>query len=257
MNSFIPNNILIDCINVSKTFINGNKSDIIFSDFNLQIEISKVTCILGPSGCGKTTLFNIISRLDSQHQGSVKYKNNYIQKSYLFQEDLLLPWLTAYQNAFLGIRFSQKRDNLEENIHRLFKVFGLEEFKNYFPSQLSGGMKQRVSLIRTLSAKPELIFFDEPFTALDFNHKLSIEKMIIKEKNELNQSLVFITHNIEEAIALGDRLVVLSGKPAKIIYDSQIIFNSDKAGRDPVKVRQDPKFSQYFKSIYHVFENEE
>lgn len=257
MSEYLPKKYLIGCIDITKTYQNTEGDKTVFSSFNLNIEVDKVTCILGPSGCGKSTLINIISKLDKEIKGEVVYQKVNLRSSYLFQDNLLLPWLNAYQNAFLGIKFSNKYSNeLKINIDHLFTAFGMKKYKKYYPKQLSGGMKQRVALIRALASKPNLIFFDEPFTALDFKQRLSIEKLIIQEKKLLKQTLIFITHNIEEAIALGDRVIVINGEPAKLIYDTNIHFDSDRAGRDPIKVRQDSKFSQYFKNIYSVFENE-
>jgi NitT/TauT family transport system ATP-binding protein len=256
MTRYMPKNILIDCIDISKSFWNKNIEYKIFENFNLRIEFGKVTCILGPSGCGKSTLLNILARIDLEHKGIVAFKEVSVSLTYLFQEDLLLPWLTSYKNALLGIKFLENQNSYIDNVDRLFNSFGLSKYKNHYPSELSGGMKQRVSLIRTLSSKPSLILFDEPFTALDFHQKLKIEKMIIDEKREKNQTLVFITHDMEQAIALGDRVIVIEGQPAKIIHDEQIKFLSDNAGRDPIKVRQDSNFANYIKSIYSAFNNE-
>lgn len=256
MSRYIPDEILIDCVKVSKSFWNNNKEYKVFDKFDLQIEFGKVTCILGPSGCGKSTLLNIISNIDTEIQGDVLCRNDEMRISYLFQEDLLLPWLTAYKNALLGVKFIEHDSTHFDNINRLFEKFGLSKFVKYYPFELSGGMKQRVSLIRTLAALPNLVLFDEPFTALDFHQKLMIEKMIIDEKNERNQTLVFVTHDIDEAIALGDRVIVIGGQPAMQIYNQKIIFKSDISGRDPIKVREDPEFATFFKSIYSVFDYE-
>ncbi len=255
MNRYMPKDILLDCIDLSKSFWINKKEYKIFEKFNMQIEYGKVTCILGPSGCGKTTLLNIISQIDKDFSGNLEFKDSNLNVGYLFQEDLLLPWFTAYKNAILGIRFHKNNNHYRNNIDRLFSAFGLDDYKNHYPNELSGGMKQRISLIRTISSMPSLILLDEPFTALDLHQKLLIEKLIINEKIKNQQTLVFITHDIEQAIALGDRVVIINGSPAKIIHDEQIKFLTDSAGRDSIKVRQDSKFSTYFKSIYSVFNN--
>jgi NitT/TauT family transport system ATP-binding protein len=262
---WIPEGTAIRLRSVSKSYITDSRIQVVFERINLDILEDSVTCILGPSGCGKTTLLNLISGIDfpDKGEGRIILAPALLDsaKGYVFQNDLLLPWKNALDNALLGIdlkRLSPEiKDNSKKEVKKLFEKFGLGDFQRLYPSELSGGMKQRVSIIRALSIKPKILLFDEPFSDLDYQNKLSLEKLIIKEVGTNGQTLVFVTHSIDEAIALGNRVVLLAGSPAKIIQDILIEYDTDVSGRDPVLVRKNPRFSSYFADVVEAFENEE
>lgn len=182
----------------------------VLEDITLSINKEEIVCILGPSGCGKSTLLNILSGLIEPDTGDVQHE---IKKmGYVFQEDRLLPWKTVYEN----IRFVEPKSSKEE-IYRLIADIGLEGFEHYFPSELSGGMKQRCSIARAFNYHSDLLLMDEPFKSLDYTLRLKMLKQLISLWEKTHNSILFITHEIDEALLLGDRIIILSDRPARII----------------------------------------
>ena len=188
---------------------------------NLSFDIyeGEIICIVGTSGCGKSTLLNILSGIDKSYEGSIDFKYNKDDIGYMFQEPSLFPWLTIHDNAKLTCKI-KKIDNYEY-VDDLLKRYLLYEFKDNYPQQLSGGMKQRLSLIRTISSKPKILFLDEPFGALDYQTRLSISTDVYNLIKENNITAIMVTHDISEAIKMADRIIVLSNRPSVIknIYE--------------------------------------
>jgi len=246
---------------LTKTFRQGRRTLPVFEDFSLNIGRGDVVSILGASGCGKTTLLNIVSGTEGFDSGRVS--TNGCRIAYMFQTDLLLPWRTARRNALLTLEINGMQGDAEklERLEYYFRRLDLEGFEDFYPTQLSGGMRQRVALIRALLHEPDVLLLDEPFSALDYLTKLSLETHVLHFARELERTVIFVTHDIHEAIAVGDRLIVLQGDPgngqcSKIVYDRRIEFPTDVGGRDPVLVRQDPAFALHFKQVLTVARNE-
>ncbi len=246
-------NPIIKTENLSKAFFTKeNKKGIhVLNKLNISVEKGEILCILGPSGCGKTTLLNIIAGLDKQTSGNFNVNTKKI--GYMFQTPLLLPWRTVIKNITLGLEI--QGNNINSAIKRarsLLLNYGLLEFQNSYPYILSGGMKQRVALIRTIITEPEILLLDEPFASLDYEKKLSLEYDIyhIAKKKKITLSLV--THDIEEAIALADKIIVLSKRPATIISS----FNVDMKNKNPIERREDKDFRIYFKKIWEKMQYE-
>lgn len=212
--------ILIKQNNISKTFkdFRGHNFKVL-KDISLEITEGEFFVFLGPSGCGKSTLLRIMSGLEKNFTGSQEYLNN-LKKGdfgFVFQQFALLPWLTVEENISLGIvADGEMTEDKKNKVEELIKSLGLEKFKNEHPKELSGGMKQRVGIARALAVDPKVIFLDEPFSALDsFTAKILREELLSIWK-ERKMTVIMVTHNIEEALQLGDRIAVMSSRPGKI-----------------------------------------
>lgn len=190
----------------------------VFNNLNLDIESDKITVILGKSGCGKTTLLRLISNLEKYDSGSINTNN--LKFSYVFQEPRLFPWLTVFENI-------QAITNLpSDEIYRMIRMVDLEKFSNSYPDELSGGMKSRVSLARTFAYKPNFLLMDEPFSNLDDFTRIKMQEELLKLYNKENVGILFVTHNIDEALTIADKIIVL--KEGKI-YSS---YNINSKKRD-------------------------
>lgn len=227
-------------------------------DISFIVKEGEFVSIVGPSGCGKSTLLNIIAGLLQPSGGKIyingkSSKNNLTSVGYMFQRDHLFEWLTVFDNLCLGLKV-QKRLN-EENIQKvnaLLKNYNLDEFKNYYPGELSGGMRQRVALIRTLALEPEVLFLDEPFSALDYQTRIKVSEEIYGIIKNERKTTIMVTHDIAEAITMSDRIIILSKRPAIIKKDINIEFNVSEPS--PFKRREDERFRLYFNSIWKELE---
>lgn len=239
---------LLEINNISKTFntLNGEINAIKSISFDVNNE--QFIAIVGSSGCGKSTLLNIISGLLEKTNGTIKfYKKNPII-GYMLQEDALLPYLNILDNATLGL--SLKKIKTKENIEytkKLLETYGLKDFIHKYPKELSGGMKQRVALIRTLAIKPDILLLDEPFSALDYQSRLSVSEDVYNIIKKEKKTVIMITHDIAEAISLSDKIIVLSKRPSivKKIYDIKMENKST-----PINNRTCKEFSDYYDKIW-------
>lgn len=227
---------------------------------NLTFSIKKgeFVSIVGPSGCGKTTILSLIAGLLEPTSGEILLDGEKVKGAnigYMFQRDQLFEWRNIYKNILLGLEIKNKKQNEqdEEYIDSLLKKYGLYDFKTKHPSELSGGMRQRVALIRTLAVKPKLLLLDEPFSALDFQTRLDVcddVKSIIKEEK---QTAILVTHDISEAISLSDRVFILTKRPATLHKVEIMNFAKDLT---PLKRRDDKNFASHFNSIWGELSNE-
>ncbi len=239
-------NNLIEIHNITKNYHTKEGEISAIKDFNLNLKKGEIVSIVGPSGCGKSTLLSIIANLDSDYQGEIIQHN--LKIAYMLQNAALLPYLTIYENAILGLKINHQltKENLAY-VDYLFDLYNLNDFKNNYPKSLSGGMKQRIALIRTLSLKPDLLLLDEPFSALDEQSKLIISEDVYKIIKEKNITAILVTHNIEEAIYFSDKIVVLSKRPAII---KNIISINCENNTSIYERRKDPNFHKYFDTIW-------
>jgi len=220
----------------------------VYSDFELTLRDGCITTILGRSGFGKTTLLNLIAGVELPDSGEIKFPQQYTV-GYLLQENILLPWRTLRQNIQLSTEVMGKKARAPDTrVDELLHRFGLEGFEDYYPDALSGGMKQRAALIRSLIIEPTLILLDEPFSNLDFDIKLKIQQEIISYQKEIKATVIIVTHDIEDAIALSDEVIVLSGKPATV--KATIPIDLSGSGKDPVLARKSSRFPMYFSRIW-------
>lgn len=221
--------------------ISKNYNDIkVLDNINIDINKNDFISLIGPSGCGKSTLLNIISNIDKDYIGTKDIKTNNI--SYMFQNDCLLPWLTIYQNATLSKIFNKNIDY--KYIDELLIKYGLYEYKDKYINSLSGGLKQRLALIRALATKPDILLLDEPFSALDFQTRLKLEDDVKTITTNNNITTIMVTHDINEAISMSNIVITLSNKPSRI----KNIYNIDINGTTLEK-RLDNKFNYYYNLI--------
>lgn len=245
---------LLEIVNLEKRYNTKEGEIFAIKNFNLELNEGEIISIVGPSGCGKSTILSIISNLESKSSGIIKEKDN-LKKAYMLQSDALFPWLTIYDNILLGLKI-QKNVSKErlEYIDYLLNYYNLVEFKNNYPKSLSGGMKQRVALIRTLALNPDLLLLDEPFSALDQQSRLKISDDVYKICKKENKTVILVTHNIEEAISFSDRVIVLSKRPSII---KRIIPIEIENSSSIYERRKDKNFNKYFDIIWKDLDNYE
>lgn len=223
-------------------------------NINFEVDSGEFISILGPSGCGKSTLLNIMSGLLDPSQGQVLYKGDEIKKNldkigYMFQKDHLFEWNTVWENVILGLKIKkQLTDESKCRVNELLDAYGLLRFKNHYPSELSGGMRQRVALIRTLALDPEILFLDEPFSALDYQSRLIVCDDVYKIIKTEKKTAIMVTHDIAEAISISEKVIVLSKRPSNVKVEVPIDFKQDDL--TPFQKRKDIKFSDYFNRLW-------
>lgn len=210
--------------------------------------------IVGPSGCGKSTLLSLISGILKPSKGKILIKNMEVQGpsgnvGYMLQKDHLFEWRTIIKNVIIGLEIQRKLNkDSYDFVEKLLKEYGLYEFRNHYPKQLSGGMRQRAALIRTLAANPDILLLDEPFSALDYQTRIAISEeiwLIIKKEKK---TAILVTHDIAEAISMSDRIIVLTKRPAEIKYVHNINLTCNN--KTPITCREAPEFRFYFNSIW-------
>lgn len=242
-------NEIINLNHISKVFYSDKGETHVLKDISFKLNKFEIVSILGPSGCGKSTILNILSHLEEPSSGDMKING---VLGYMFQKDNLMEWRNIYNNIIIGLEI--KHSKTKENLlyaDSLVNKYHLSDFKNYYPRELSGGMRQRVALIRTLVLKPDLLLLDEPFSALDAQTRLLVQNDVYNIIKEEKKSALVITHDISEAIALSDRIIVLSPRPC---YIKQII-DIDIKDLNPTERRKNSNFSKYFNTITQLLDN--
>ncbi|XAM43032.1 Taurine import ATP-binding protein TauB [Terrisporobacter petrolearius] len=223
MNSYQTNKKIV-ISNLSKKY----KDTLILKDIDLHVYDEEIVSIIGPSGCGKSTIFNILSNLTTSDSGEVDINGRF---SYMYQKDLLLPYKNIMDNVSLPLILKgEKKKKSHETVKPYFSTFGLEGYENKYPHELSGGMRQRVNFMRTFVNSSDIMLLDEPFGALDSITRASMQNWLLDIKKEIKSTILLITHDIDEAIILSDRIYILSNKPAvinkEVIVDKRI-YNKD------------------------------
>lgn len=231
---------------VSKRYQAKNGEVEALSNINFSVKEGEFVSIIGPSGCGKSTLLSIIAGLEPKTEGDIQIDGN---TGYMLQKDSLLEWRSIYDNVLFGLEIGHKKTKENEAyVLDLLKKYGLYEFKDKYPTQLSGGMRQRAALIRTLAIKPNILLLDEAFSALDYQTRIMVTNDIFQILKNENITAVIVTHDISEAISMSDRVIVLSKRPATVKSIHNIEFEMDN--RNPINCRESPKFSKYFDTIW-------
>lgn len=223
-------------------------------NISLTVNNGEFISIVGPSGCGKSTLLSLIASLLTPEEGEITINGTNV--GYMLQKDHLFEWRTIYRNITLGLEIQKKlTPEREKAVDDMLSTYGLINFKNVKPSQLSGGMRQRAALIRTLALEPDLLLLDEPFSALDYQTRLEVGDdigMIIKKEGK---TAVLVTHDLSEAIAMGDKVVILSKRPGHI--KNIIPIELSVENRTPMSSRAAPEFKHYFNLIWKELTNDE
>ncbi|MGN1258691.1 MAG: ABC transporter ATP-binding protein [Christensenellales bacterium] len=244
---------LLEICDLNLSYHTKKSETLALKDLSFYVKTNELVSIVGPSGCGKTTILSIIAGLLSPSSGSVILDNKSVSGvtqdiGYMFQKDNLFNWLTVEDNVMFGLKL-QKRLT-EENksiVYSLVEKYGLTEFLHHYPTQLSGGMRQRVSLIRTLALNPKLLLLDEPFSALDYQTRLKIQDIVFNIMKAEHKTALMVTHDIGEAIAMSDRIIILTKRPASV---KKIIELDFPAELSPFERRNDSKFKEYFNEIW-------
>lgn len=238
---------------VSRTYQAENAETPALERIGLSVREGEFVGIVGPSGCGKSTLLSIISGLERPSAGTVYINGRPVDGispdiGYMLQRDNLLEWRTIWKNVLLGleIRGILTQENLDY-ARGLLKNYGLWDFRSMRPSQLSGGMRQRAALIRTLVIRPKILLLDEAFSALDFQTRLTVTDDVYRILKKEGKTALMVSHDIPESISMSDRLVVLTERPARIRTVHDIEFESEKS---PLERRNDPRFGKYFNTIW-------
>lgn len=246
---------IVKVVNLTKNFYTKEGEMEVLKNISFTLHEGEILSLLGPSGSGKSTILNILTNLLEPTSGEVSIKGTI---GYMFQKDHLLEWRSIMDNIILGLEIMHKKNDKKsmERIERLLKTYGLWEFRNMYPKELSGGMRQRVALIRTLSVDPSILLLDEPFSALDYQTRLMVNDDVYKVIKNENKSVILVTHDISEAIAMGDKVAVLSKRPSTIknTYDIDLDLGSSKT---PFKSRKVPAFQTYFDLLWKELDNNE
>ena len=240
-------NKILSISNLEKSFHTREGEIKALDSISFDVYEKEFISIVGPSGCGKSTILSILAGLEEKSNGNISFLKNYTI-GYMLQNDSLFEWRTVLDNCLLGLEINKKltKENKEYVIH-LLKTYGLEEFMNEYPSRLSGGMRQRVALIRTLATKPDILLLDEAMSALDYQSRLAISDDIYRIIKQEGKTAIMVTHDIAEAISMSDRIVVLSKRPAvvKKIYNIKLTNKST-----PINNRKCKEFSKYYDTIW-------
>lgn len=238
---------ILELQNISHAYHGMEGETLALSHLSFSLMQGDFVSIVGPSGCGKSTLLSIISGLIPPESGTVNLVGNHI--GYMLQKDHLLEWRSVYRNIILGLEVQHSvTADTKEKAYGLLKQYGLEQFANAKPSELSGGMRQRVALIRTLILEPDLLLLDEPFSALDYQTRLAVGDDIGQIIHKEKRTAILVTHDLAEAISLGDRVIVLTERPGSVKTIFPIHFPEDK--NTPLLRRNTPEFNEYFHAIW-------
>jgi len=234
------NNSVLEFRNVSFGYHSekGNSMDSILSDINFQVNDGEFISIIGPSGSGKSTIFRLITGLEQPTDGDICMNGQMItdrlgQVGYMPQQDLLMPWRTIMENAILPLEIKGiGKAESQKKVRKLLDDFGLKGVENSFPSDLSGGMKQRVSFLRTILSGSNILLLDEPFSALDAITRLTMQEWLLEQWSKWNKTILFITHDVDEALFLSDRVLVLGQKPIMSVQEIEVPLRRPRALRD-------------------------
>ena len=245
---------LLDVRNVSYSYHTLSGETKALDGLSFQVDFNEFVGIVGPSGCGKSTILSLVFGLIPPESGEIKIhdtlcRDHSMPIGYMLQKDHLLEWRTIYENAMLGLEINHQLSPARiKAVHQMFKDYGLEHFKDAKPSQLSGGMRQRAALIRTLALNPGLLLLDEPFSALDYQTRLNVSEDIYTILRKKHKSAILVTHDISEAISFCDRIVVLTDRPATVREIAPIHLSIEE--KTPLKARSAKEFQDYFNRLW-------
>ena len=238
---------ILEVCHLKKYYHSKKKEMMALKDISFSVYPGEILSIVGPSGCGKSTILSILCGLLSPSSGRVDYPAT-IKIAYMLQEDCLLPFKTVLDNCLLGLQITHSlTDESKKYVIHLLNTYGLGDVLHHYPSQLSGGMRQRCALIRTLALKPDILLLDEATSALDYQSSLIISNDIYHIIKKEKKTAIIVTHDIPLAISLSDRIIVLSNHPAKVKSTYSLSFDSSMT---PVERRSNPIFTSYYEKIW-------
>ncbi len=245
---------ILELKDISKKYQSKKGEIIAIKNINMRVKEGEFVSIIGPSGCGKSTLLSIISGLEEKTTGEIYIEGEKIEGisakiGYMLQKDCLLEWRTIWSNVVLGLELKGKINEENKNyVENLLKKYNLYDFKDKYPSELSGGMRQRAALIRTLAVRPKILLLDEAFSALDYQTRIMVTNDIYNILRKEGITAIIVTHDISEAISMSDRVAVLTKRPGTIKDIHKIDFEMEN--RNPINCRENPKFSKYFNTLW-------
>ena len=238
---------ILDIKNLRKKYQTKKEEILAVDDFSYSVEQGEFIGIVGPSGCGKSSILSILSGLIKDYEGEFEFIND-SKIGYMLQNDNLFEFRTILRNCLLGLEITNELTEENKNyVLKLLKNYGLSDFINSYPENLSGGMRQRVALIRTLATKPDILLLDEPFSALDYQTRLIVSDDVYKILKKEKKTAIIVTHDLAEAISMADKIIVMSKRPSTIknVYDINLENKST-----PIENRKDKKFSYYYDLIW-------
>lgn len=245
---------ILEVKNITKKYQNKEGEILAIQDINFRVNKGEFVSIIGPSGCGKSTLLSIIAGLEDKTTGEIYIEGEKIEGlsskiGYMLQRDCLLEWRSIISNTMFGLEIKGNKDKkAKEYVEELLKKYNLYDFRDKYPSELSGGMRQRVALIRTLAVKPKILLLDEAFSALDYQTRIMVTNDIYNILKKEGITTIMVTHDISEAISMSDRIIVLNARPGTVKDIHKIDFEIEE--RTPINCREKPKFSQYFNTLW-------
>lgn len=251
---------IIELKNIGYSYHSLHGETIALQDISFGVREGEFVAVVGPSGCGKSTLLSIIAGLLPPESGTIVVNNpdgslHYPRIGYMLQRDHLFEWRSIYKNAILGLEINHMlTEERLAYVDQLFFDYDLDKFRNKRPSELSGGMKQRAALIRTLALDPQLLLLDEPFSALDYQTRLTVSADICHLIRNAGKTMIIITHDLAEAISLADRIIVLSGRPA--VVQKEIPISLTLTDNTLLAARNAPEFPHYFNQLWEELNNE-
>ncbi|MBI3455346.1 MAG: ABC transporter ATP-binding protein [Candidatus Rokubacteria bacterium] len=251
--------VRVDVRDLRKTFTAGASEVPAVASVSFEVRDKEFVALVGPSGCGKSTVLNMIAGLIPPSSGEIRldgrqYAGVPPQVGYVFQKDTVFPWRTVHRNIALGLEYrGLSALERERRVRGAIRLVGLEGFEDAFPATLSGGMRQRVALMRTLVVEPEILLMDEPFGALDTHTKLRLQEQLLDLWLARRQTVVFVTHDLAEAITLSDRIIVLTSRPGrvKLIHEVKL-----PRPRDVIRIRETEEYARQFGTLWHVLGEE-
>lgn len=250
-------NVKIDIHNLTKVFYKKQGSVTALDEISLSIQDGEFVCLIGPSGCGKTTLLRILAELETPSVGEFTILSGQEERplqSMVFQERGIIPWLTVEENVAFGLKMRHlPKSIIKERTAFYLKKTGLEKFATLYPKELSGGMKQRVSIARAFANDPEILLMDEPFAALDEQNKFILQEELLSIWSETKKTVLFITHSIDEALLLSDRILLMSSQPGRIIREITVNMPRPRKMED---IREDPDMAAKFVEIWKHLQEE-
>lgn len=251
--------ITVSC--VTKIYHSGTRENYAIGDANFSVAKGEFVSIVGPSGCGKSTLLNMVASFMAPSSGDITVNGSPVVPGeipkglgYIFQKDTVLPWFNVAHNIGLGLKFrGVPQDKIADKVNRLLEMAGLKGCHEMYPHHLSGGMRQRVALLMTLACDPEILLLDEPFGALDSNTKMILHNELLDIWQQLGQTILMVTHDLDEAVTLSDRVIVLSAPPSRVVLDHRVDIARP---RDVFSLRQSLEFSEHVRQIWTVLGRE-
>lgn len=241
-------NKLLSIKNLKKYYHDDKGETLAIDELDLDVYENEFISIVGSSGCGKSTLLSILAGIEPISEGSIIYNKKNLKIGYMLQKDSLFPWRTVLENCLIGLEIKNElTEESKKNVIKLLRKYGLKDFINKYPSSLSGGMKQRVALIRTLAINPDILLLDEPLSALDYQTRLALSNDLYNIIKTEGKTAIMVTHDLAEAISTSDKVIVLSKRPSIVKHIYDIKYEKKKT---PLENRKTEEFENYYNEIW-------